>query len=323
MSAPSSRRNHPHDQIFRWVFSRVEHARGALCQLVGEELAAQLDWPTLRIEPGTYVEESLRGSMSDLLFSVRFLGSHRRALLYLLWDHQRQPDRMMPLRLFNYGGRALHDYTKMDDAIAGYVPTLIPILVYQGPGEWPGPYLLSDLSLLPDEPAPPIYVDLRMIVHALQDDSIPPAMLTSLARTTFRLLRLAALGQLVVANATRIARWLDEVHEDYGYGDYRALMEYIASAGRDEAMIEAIVENSRDDVKPSAMSTADWLHERGRAEGSKQGRAALLLRQLAHRFGPLPNGVEAKVCGADPQRVENWALRLLTATSLTEALGEP
>ncbi len=43
------RRYHPHDKIFRLVFSRVEHARGALRELVGEELAAQLDWRSLRV----------------------------------------------------------------------------------------------------------------------------------------------------------------------------------------------------------------------------------------------------------------------------------
>ncbi len=130
----------------RFVFSQVEHARATLHELVGEELAAELDWSTLRVEPGTYVEEALLGSMSDLVFSACFRGSARRALVYLLWDHQRQPDRMMPLRLHNYGGRALHDYTQRGDAIPGYVPTLIPILVYQGPGEWPGPYLLRSGS---------------------------------------------------------------------------------------------------------------------------------------------------------------------------------
>jgi hypothetical protein len=80
-------------------------------------------------------------------------------------------------------------------------------------------------------------------------------------------------------------------------------------------MIESIVEHTREDVKESAMSTADWIHERG--------RAALLLRQLAHRFGPLPQAVEAKVRAAEPQHLDDWALRLLTATSLTEALAEP
>jgi predicted transposase YdaD len=323
MSSSARRRNRPHDKAFRSVFSRVEHALGVLRELVGPELAAQLDWSSLRVEPGTYVEEALRDLMSDLLFSARFHGSNRRALLYLLWDHQRQPDRMMPLRLHNYGGRALHDYTKTNDAIAGYVPTLVPLLVYQGPGEWPGPHTLSELSQLPGEPAPPVLVDLRMIVHELHDDSLPTAELTALARTTFRLLRLAALEQLVVANAARIAAWLDEVHDMHGYDDYRTLLEYIWSAGKDVGMIEAIIEHSREDVKSEAMSAAEWLREQGRAEGEAKLRA-LLLRQLELRFGAVPPPERAKVLEAEPEQVETWALRLPIAASLSEVFeGEP
>jgi predicted transposase YdaD len=329
---PSSKRRRPHDLVFRFVFSRVEHARGALRELVGEELAGRLQWSELRLVPGTYVEEALRDSMSDLVFSVRFRGSRHRALAYLLWDHQRQPDRLMPLRLFNYGGRAVHDYTESIDAIPGYVPTLIPILVYQGPGEWPGPYLLSDLSTLPGEPPPPILADLRMIVHELRDDSLPPSELTELARTTLRLLRLAALGQLVVANAERVARWLDGVHEAHGYGDHRALLEYIYAAGSDEGMIEAIIEHTREDLKDTVMSIADKLEARGeargRAEGEARGRAegeargrALLLRMLERRFGALPEDAHARVLAATPAQVEAWTLRVLDAAAIEDVLG--
>jgi predicted transposase YdaD len=322
MVPPPSRRNRPHDKVFRRTFRRVAHARGVLRQLVGQDIAQQLDWRSLRVEPGTYVEEALRDRMSDLLFSVRFRGSERRALVYLLWDHQRQPDRMMPLRLHNYGGRALYDYTQRRDAIPGYVPTLIPLLVYQGPGDWPGPYLLSELSHLPGEPAPPVFMDLSMIVHDLHDDSLPPSELTVLAKTTFGLLRLAALEELVVANAARIAGWLDEVHETYGYDDYRVLMEYVAAAGKETGMIEAIVEHTGEGAKRAAMSTLDWLRAKAWQEGCQEGARTLLLRQLELRFGTVPARARAKVRAATPSQVECWALRVVTAASLAEVLGK-
>jgi predicted transposase YdaD len=329
MVLPPHRRNRPHDKVFRRVFKRVEHARGALRRLVGEDIAEQLDWRTLRVEPGTYVEEALRDLMSDLLFSVRFHGSDRRTLIYLLWDHQRRPDRMMPLRLHNYGGRALYDYTKGKDAIPGYVPTLIPLLVYQGPGEWPGPYLLSELSHLPGEPEPPVFMDLSMIVHNLHDDSLPSSELTALAKITFQLMRLAALEELVLANAARIARWLEEVHEMYGYDDYRTLMEYIAASGKEADMIEAIVAHTKEDVKDAAMSTADWIRaqawekglEKGRREGLEDARA-LLVRQLELRFGRLAPRSKATVRRATRQQIEAWALRMVTSASVAEVLGE-
>lgn len=326
----SSKRNHPHDLVFRFVFVRVAHARAVLRALVGVDTARQLDWSSMRLVPGTYVEEALRDSMSDVLFSVRFRGSQRKALVYLLWDHQRRPDRMMPLRLHNYGGRALQDYTHQEDAIPGYVPTLIPVLVYQGPGEWPGPYLLSELSVLPGEPAPPVHMDLRMIVHELQDDSLPPEELTTLARTTFRLLRLAALGQLVAANAARIAVWLHRVHDAHGYADFRALLEYIGSAGKEAGMIQAVIEHLREDVKDSAMNTIDSLRaegwKQGLEQGLEQGRAearALLLRMLERRFGTVPPQVRARVLTAEQGQLEEWALRMLTVGTLAEVLGDP
>ena len=326
----SRRRDRPHDLVFRFTFSRVEHARGVLRQLVGEETAARLDWQTLRPEPGTYVEEALRDSLSDLLFSACFHGSERRALGYLLWDHQSRPDRMMPLRLHNYGGRSLHDYTKRADAIPGYVPTLIPILVYQGPGEWPGPHLLSELSVLPDEPPPPVYVDLRMIVHALDEGSLPSSELTTLARTTLRLLRMAALGQLVIANAERIARWLDRVHRVHGYDDYRALMEYVERAGSEDGMIEAVIEYGDELGEPlSAREAKIWKQAReeardcAREEAEIEAKAKLVLLMIEHRFGPLPEPLRAKVLDAAPRRLEKWALRLLSAATLAEVLDVP
>lgn len=126
------------------------------------------------------------------------------------------------------------------------------------------------------------------------------------------------MGQLIVANAARVAGWLDAVHTGHGYDDYRTLLEYIWSTGADMGMIDAIVEHSREDVKDAAMSVADRL----RAQGREEGRAELLLRQLEHRFAPLPAYVEVKVLAATPQQVDAWALRVLTAASLAEALGE-
>jgi len=48
----------------------------------------------------SYVDEALSASQSDLLFSVRV--AERPALLFILFEHQSQPDRLMPLRLLRH-----------------------------------------------------------------------------------------------------------------------------------------------------------------------------------------------------------------------------
>lgn len=325
MSSSPKKRDHAHDRLFRFSFSRVVHARGALRALVGPDLARQLDWSSLRLEPGSYVEEALRGSMSDLLFSVRFTGSERKALAYLLWEHMHSAFRLMPLRMVNYGGQALRDYMQRTGALDGYLPVLVPVVIVQS-GQWPGPRQLSELHVLPGEPRPRVYMDLEMIVHELRDDSLPAAELTTLARTTLRLLRLAVQQGLVAANAERIARWLAQVHRAHGYDDFRALLEYIARTASEDGVMQAIIEHSDEDLAPEAMSIADKLEARGkvlgRAEGKHLGRAEMLLEQLEHRFGRLPSGVEAKALGATVPQLEAWALRLLDVATLDAVFEE-
>jgi len=319
------RRDQPHDLVFRRVFSRVEHARSALRMLVGPTVAERLDWPALQLEPGSYVETKLRGSMSDLLFSVPMRSTHDPALVYLLWDHQRRPQRLMPLRMLGYGHQAVRGYTERSDAIPGYVPPLVPVVVYQGTGRWPGPHRLSGLAHRPGTPAMPAFMELEMIVHELRHDSLPADELTTLAKTTFRLLRLAALEQIVSANARLLSKWLNEVHLVHGFDDYRSLLEYILRTTKDDTMSHSIIEHTHEDLKPEAMSCADMLEAKGRANGWAEAMAkgqtekrVMLLEMLEHRFGPLPTDVRSRVsvaCGADVRR---WVLRLLDAASLPD-----
>jgi len=59
----------------------------------------------------------------------------------------------------------------------------------------------------------------------------------------------------------------------------------------------------------------------GRSEGRAEGQAALLLKQLAAKFGPLPAVVAARVKAAAPAKLTAWGVQVLTASTLAEALG--
>jgi hypothetical protein len=54
-----------------------------------------------------------------------------------------------------------------------------------------------------------------------------------------------------------------------------------------------------------------WRHE---------GAAAIVTRQLEHRFGPLPEWAQERIADAEPTPIEEWAVRLLDAPSLDDAL---
>src|SRR6187399_1970474 len=95
----------PHDALFKKTFSVVEHAAAELRAVLPAALVARTDFSTLALCPGSYIDENLAGSQSDLLFSVKVDG--KPSLIYVLFEHQSSPDKLMPLRLLGYIVRIL------------------------------------------------------------------------------------------------------------------------------------------------------------------------------------------------------------------------
>lgn len=58
----------------------------------------------------------------------------------------------------------------------------------------------------------------------------------------------------------------------------------------------------------------------GEAKGRLEGRTELVLRQLRVRFGTLPESVRARLQGANSEELDRVGERLLTASTLSEAL---
>jgi predicted transposase YdaD len=59
----------------------------------------------------------------------------------------------------------------------------------------------------------------------------------------------------------------------------------------------------------------------GQAKGRVEGEAALLLRQLERRFGPLPESARLRVATADAETLLAWGERILDAESLEDVWG--
>ena len=92
--------NNPHDGLFKFAFSQVEHVEGELRAVLPPSLAARLDFTTLELCPGSFIDEAFRWRHTDLLFTSTFGG--RPALVYLLFEHQSTVDPQMPFRLLRY-----------------------------------------------------------------------------------------------------------------------------------------------------------------------------------------------------------------------------
>jgi predicted transposase YdaD len=68
----------PHDALFKTIFSQPEHAAGELRLALPPSLVAHIDFATLTLRPGSFVDEALRERSTDLLFSVQLAGRYQR-----------------------------------------------------------------------------------------------------------------------------------------------------------------------------------------------------------------------------------------------------
>lgn len=100
----------PHDRFFRRVFSDPEHAAGELRAILPAELSARVDWSSLRLVPGSYVDAELSDLRSDVLFAAT-LGD-QEILFYVLLEHQSTAPDWMPLKLLGYMVRIWEDYLR-------------------------------------------------------------------------------------------------------------------------------------------------------------------------------------------------------------------
>src|SRR6185312_11735916 len=91
----------PHDLFARYTFGHPERAEAELRAVLPPHVVSEVDWASLRREPGSVVDPELRETESDLLFTARLRGG-RPLLLYVLLEHQSSVDRWMALRMLRY-----------------------------------------------------------------------------------------------------------------------------------------------------------------------------------------------------------------------------
>ena len=90
-------------------------------------LREMCDLSTLKLESGSFIEESLRPYYSDVLHSLKT--SQGDGYIYALIEHQSRPDKHMAFRLMRYAIAAMQQHL---DAGHEHLPLVIPLQFYHG-----------------------------------------------------------------------------------------------------------------------------------------------------------------------------------------------
>ena len=99
MSQPNSVR--AHDAFFKHLFSDLRRVREYFEVYLPTELSSRVEWESLQREDGTFVDDTLKSSYTDLVFSVR-LKDLTSVYLCLLLEHKSHPDKNTPFQLLYY-----------------------------------------------------------------------------------------------------------------------------------------------------------------------------------------------------------------------------
>lgn len=341
MSKPKSSRPdvlaQPHDALFKWTFSQREHAVGLLQAALSPALTAAIDWSTLRVEKGSFVDRALRSRHSDLVLSARV--ADEPLFFYAILEQQRDVEALMVFRMGLYMMR-LWDQLVRDHPETKKLPPIVPILIHHSATGWTAATAFQDIvgpegparaTLLPHIPC----FNLRLIdLSGGRASDLVDEALTALGQVVLWCLSVADDDARLQREIARIGKALDEVlRAPNGLAALEALLRYlVATHGRFGAKkVVKLLENAAGPQAQEAIMTIFDEIElrgerrgelRGERRGERRGRAHTLLELLAVRFGPVPPGTSARILAADEATLTRWTVRVLTAPTLKKVLDE-
>ncbi|WP_342270352.1 Rpn family recombination-promoting nuclease/putative transposase [Rickettsia endosymbiont of Orchestes rusci] len=131
-----------HDELFRKALEYPIVAKEFLETHLPEKIKTLLLPSTLKMEKVSFIEQNLKNSISDVLFSAKFKNTD--GFIYLLLEHQSTPDHYMAFRLFKYMLNIADHYLTVKPK-SKRLPLIYPLVFYNGKQHYNIPLNLWDL----------------------------------------------------------------------------------------------------------------------------------------------------------------------------------
>ena len=262
--------HHPHDRLFRLVFSDASEAAGLLQGALPDTLSNSFDWTSLTLQDGTFIDTDLRQSQSDLLYRIRYVATGEPVSMYVLLEHQSSPDPWLRLRLLRYCCRIWEAERRGEPERLALRP-IVPVVFYQGERTWNYSTEFADLfaegvrwlSWVP------------RFAHALLDQTTlaPGSVSGGVKGRLVQLLMMAAFGRHEEEALELTARLLSLLPAGGGVDDARPFFAYLAGTQESEAMagFQAALRRHGSQRGEELMTYAEELLAQGRAEGLIEG----------------------------------------------------
>ncbi len=289
-------------------------------------VAALLDWGTLKVESGHFVDNALQNRETDLLYSIKF--GDREGYIYVLLEHQSVEDWSMAFRMLEYVVRIFQHHQRQHPEARG-LPVVIPIVLYQGEKTWRPSLDFADLFDLDKAQKTifgrylPLFAYELISLPAITDQQIKG---NAYIQVVFKLMKAIRNGKMVdCLEATESLLEYILLH-DQNSGFVSLCFSYALHAeGVDMGVLRdkvKVIQNPQ--LRETAMTVAQQLFEEGLAEGRQEGRQELLIEALEVRFSRVPDGlceaIRAIYSAEKLKSLMGWAIRCQSLDDFAEGL---
>ncbi|WP_456281861.1 Rpn family recombination-promoting nuclease/putative transposase [Cupriavidus sp. JZ107] len=333
---------HHHDASYKLLFAFREVVRDLIRDFISDPWLQTADFDSMEMVPTHHVSDGLRVGINDVVWRLRVPGQQQP--VHLLIEFQSSHDPHMAARMLAYVGMFYRDVSRRCRGKQWHqYPLVFPIVFYNGTARWRTPTDIAEM--IPPVPGrvgahqPRLqyclidrttYTDSEL---ATQRNLVAVLMRLEQARTVeavFAPLRLAReLAQGNAALDTALSAWVAARAANFSaaaldLNEVRNLMELdmelSAGYGKWARRLERDIKR-----KVTAEVNAELRAEIAaevkaeiEAEVAARAEATLLITLLDQRFGPLPEDIVAKVLASSVEQIQDWARRVLYATSLGE-----
>jgi len=332
---PESPLHQPHDKLVKSTFSDPDNARAFLEANLPHMLTRRMDWNSLTLVSGSFIDPEFAATSSDLLFTAKIDG--QPAFLYILFEHQNQEDPLIGLRLLTYIVRIWNDYLRNNPG-ATKLPPILPLVLAQDNKPWKSSTRFADLIDIPER----VGEDIRKHIpdfefHLVELFRMPYEKIlgTPMGILTLRALKAEKLQALLDDSV-----WDESLLVQLSPACFEMLMRYILDRDLDKPAFRrklqmlhnpklsknamSLAEQFRQEGREETRSLAEQFRQEGRQEGLILSKQQDILEALEIRFDRIPEGLREEIAlitdATKLQSLLRAAIRSATLEEFAEVL---
>jgi hypothetical protein len=328
-SSEKTRASH-HDTFVFKILSDPALAASELKAVLPTEVADEIAWDKLELDAHRFVTGNLDNQFTDLLYKTTI--RNRNLQIRLLLEHSSYSKPFELLQALQYQVRQWERdvQQKKTPSSPQRLTPIITVILHHSETGWRGRTRFMDYFGLDEDLARllrPYVVDFGIVLddvskvntEALLRRPVPPEVQIMLFA-----LRYGRSAQEVRDELPKIGRTIVLLSQDptgrLVVGLFFVYLKRVAQMSEMDVrtLLKEFIEPQLD---PEMVAL--WTEfEAGEKKGELKGMRASLQRQLTHRFGPLSSEHLARIENASLTDLDVMSLRVLTAGSIDEVLGE-